>query len=149
MTNSEILRMVEDRIDSLRQVREDLINLQNDNPQVFEQYAMLTEHYNNAWDEVKNLLKSVEADDRIVAGPFSRDLKTYTTKYRPAMLPINVLGTPGVVKTVDDKKIVELLAQGVIQQSDVESARYEYAKTPSVRTNLKRAEMPTLGDLVK
>lgn len=149
MSNSEILRMIEERLESMKEIREDLVKLHEDNPVLFESYTDLTERYNTTWDECKNLLKSVETDDALRIGPFSRDRKKYTTKYKPGLLPDSVLSIPGVVKTVDDSKIVELVTQGIIPQSEVESARYEHSRAPSVRSQLERATLPTIVDVAK
>lgn len=149
MNNNEILRLVEDRLKTLAEVQEDLVKLQNDNPEVFEMFNSLTERYNTSWDECKNLLKSVDTDQALRIGPFSRDRKSFTTKFKPSLLPDGVLAMPGVVKTVDDKLIADLITQGVISQSEIEDARYEHARTPSVRSPLQRATLPTLVAEVK
>ena len=149
MNNNEILRLVEQRLKALGEVQEDLVKLQNDNPEVFEMFYNLTERYNTSWDECKNLLKSVETDQALRIGPFSRDRKSVTTKFKPSLIPDAVLAMPGVVKTVDDKLIAELITQGIISQSEIEDARYEYARTPSIRSPLQRATLPTLVAEVK
>lgn len=147
MQDREILHLVEERLKELEESRVELIKLNNDNPVLFEKFSELTERYNTAWDQCKNLLKGVETTDSVRIGPFSRDKKSFSTKYKPELLPASVLSAPGVVKQVDDKKIVELIARGVIAQQEVENASYEYARAPSVRSNLQRATLPTIVDV--
>ena len=144
MNDREIMKMVEDRVSELEAVRKDLSALSADNPEIFEKFSEMTEMYNNIWDSIKNLLKEVTTSDAVRIGPFSRDRKKTTTKYKPQLLPDNVLCTPGVVKDVDDKKIAELVACGVIKQDDVEGAVYAYSRAPSVRSEVKRATLPSL-----
>ena len=149
MNNQELLREVENNMKYLQEVREDLRNLQNENVSVFESYDALVLKYNELWDACKNLLKAVETDQALRVGPFSRDRKSYTTKFKPNLLPAEILGMPGVVKTVDDKVIADLVTRGLINQSDIESARYEYSRTPAVRSPLERVTLPTLVDVQK
>jgi predicted nuclease with TOPRIM domain len=147
MKDNEILHLVEDRLGELEESRDELIKLNHDNPEIFERLAELTERYNTAWDQCKNLLKGIETTESVRIGPFSRDKKSFSTKYKPELLPPEVLSTPGVVKQVDDKMIVELIARGVIAQQEVENASYEHSRAPSVRSNLQRATLPTLVDV--
>ncbi len=145
MTDREILELVAERTRELEEIRGDLTALQLANEDVFDTFSQLTEMYNNRWDAIKNLLKEVTSKDGVRVGQFSRDRMKTTMKYKPALLPKEVLVVPGVVKDVDDKRIAALVESGAINQSDVDSAMYAYSRAPSVRSDLKRITLPTLG----
>ena len=107
MRDSEIMKMIEERVVDLEAVRKDLSMLKQDHEEVFEKFTELTEMYNNFWDNIKNLLKEIDSDGPVRIGPFSRDRKKTTMKYKPSLLPDSVITAPGVVKDVDDKKIAD------------------------------------------
>ncbi len=146
MNDKEIMKMVEERLAELEEVRLDLAYLRNKDPEIFEKYEQLTEIYNHKFDAIKNLLKELSTPDAVRIGSFSRDRKSTSLKYKPSLLPNEVLVIPGVVKDVDAKKITELVALGVIEQHQLETASYEYSRSPSVRTgDVQRANLPTLA----
>lgn len=145
MNDRQIMKLVEERLSELEDVRLDLAALKNKEPELFEKYEQLTEIYNTNFDAIKNLLKELDTPDAVRIGSFSRDRKSSTLKYKPSLLPNDVLVIPGVVKDVDAKKITELVALGVIEQHQLETASYEYSRSPSVRTgDVQRATLPTL-----
>ena len=144
MNDKEIMQLVSKTVGELDEIRAGLTKLSLENEDLFESYNELVSMYNDKWDAIRNLLKEVEGSDGISIGAFSRDRKKVTTKYKPSLLPNEVLTAPGVVSAVDDKKIAELVAAGVIAQHEVEEATYAYSRSPSVRSDIKRAQLPTL-----
>lgn len=144
MNDSQIMKLVEDRIEELEHARNDLTALREENTELFDKFVQLTEIYNNNWDSIRNLLKEIASPDPVRIGSFSRDRKTTKVRYKPSLLPANVITAEGVVKEVDDKRIAELVAQGVLKQDEVEGAQYPYSKSPAVRSELKKAILPTL-----
>ena len=146
MNDRQIMKMIEERVNELELVRGDLAALVAKSPELFETYQGLVEMYNTSFDSIKNLLKELETPDAVRIGSFSRDRKSTTMKYKPSLLPNNVITTPGVVKDVDHKKIAELVAAGVLQQHEVEQALYPHSRSPSVRSgDVQKASLPTLA----
>ncbi len=144
MNDKQIMALIEERIAELDEARVHLTEMHSEHPDLLEEYSQVTERYNTSFDAVKNLLKELKTPDAVKVSSFSRDRKTFSTKYRPNLLPSNILTMPGIVKDIDSKKVEQYLASGEINFKDVEKASYEYSRAPSVRTDIKRAQLPSL-----
>ena len=95
-----------------------------DDTQVYETFCVLCEEYNAALEEAKTAIRSIPNNDRISRGPFVRTVASESIAYKVDRLPASVLKEPGVVRSVDDKLIGQLVERGVIKQSQVIDAQY-------------------------
>jgi len=99
-----------------------------DNSEVFDKFLDLADAYNAALGEAKEAIRGVSSGTKFAIGPISRaaDSKEKVV-YDADALPDSVLLTPGVIEKINAKKLDELIAAGVVAQSDVKDARREVA----------------------
>ena len=130
--NGAIPARTKQKIKDFENAREELIDLVGDNPEVFEAFFTLSDKYNTAHGEAKDAMKNLRTDERVAVGPFMRKARSVSTGYDPTKLAPGILTSPGVIKSLDSKKIDDLVLNGVISQADVAGARVVRAGSAAV-----------------
>ena len=95
----------------------------------------LIDKYNSDLADAKDAIRNVSSATPVQIGAFQRAKNTKeTVTYNPKYIPNRILAMPGVVKSVDTKKINELILSGEITVEDMEDAKeMQPGRTPSVR----------------
>ncbi|MBT3327793.1 MAG: hypothetical protein HN396_16330 [Gemmatimonadales bacterium] len=121
--------------DPIREFQADRIKLLTfieQNQRLFDKFFDLADQYNGSLVEAKQHVRDHEPDGPVTLGPFRRSKSNPTVTYVPGLVPASVLGMPGVVKSIDTAALEVLVRAGAVNESEVEGARMEKAKTPSV-----------------
>lgn len=128
--------------EAFMQKRAALLSFIEENRQLYDIYLRLVNDYNQAVATMEHHLRTMQTAERIVAGPFMRTAVSKTKVYNPLRLPAMVLGSPGVVKSVDAKAVDDLITTGKIT-ADMVAGALEWKETtakihkpPQIEVNL-------------
>ena len=118
-----------------------LVKFLEKHQEVFDQLDEYLAQYNSAIDNVHIQLKSGIDLTGVYTGPFSVKKASTTVTFDMAKLPERVKALPGVlVKNVDAKALIALIASGQVSFDEVKLARKEETKSPAV-TGPKQIEL--------
>ncbi len=105
----------------------------NEHREVFTQFAELSARAEIAEKEAKEAVLAIETDDTWTYSHTTRGARPSTPIFNIALLPNEVLLTPGIIKTIDHAKL-EKLATGSLAAyaKELAAAKGNNTKNPSV-----------------
>jgi len=104
----------------------------DDHQKTFDILYDLAERYNALHKEAKAALKSVEGNDSLTIGSFTRQKAPESWDYTAHDLPMEVLTTPGVIGKINNKAIEQGLISGQFNADQVNKFREKVLGTPRV-----------------
>lgn len=105
----------------------------SDNEEIMDAFFKLASNYNMATSMMRDSMRGLPADKAYKMGEFKRNKSKTSYKYDPMLLSAKILRIPGVIKTIDGKRLEELHEEGTISEEELEAAKSEYETTPQLR----------------
>lgn len=121
-----------DKLNKFERARRAMVELIEENQQLFDQFFGLADKYNAALAEAKEAVRATQPPGPIVVGPFRRSKAPVSVTYDPAKLPTKVLQLSGVVEKVSAEAITEYVMKGEIPADAVKAARTEKEGTAKI-----------------